>query len=96
MSYALITGASKGIGKAIAIELAKRKIPVILVARNEQLLEELSNQIKETHQVDAKFFAVDLAQPDGPQKFSFFVKSINHSSAYFGKQCRLWIKWDDE
>jgi short-subunit dehydrogenase len=38
-----------------------------LVARNEQLLEELSNQIKETHQVDAKFFAVDLAQPDDPK-----------------------------
>jgi short-subunit dehydrogenase len=77
MSYALITGASKGIGKAIAIELAKRKIPVILVARNEQLLEDLSNQIKETHQVDAKFFAVDLAQPDGPKNL---VSLLNQST----------------
>ncbi len=77
MSYALITGASKGIGKAIALELAKRKIPIILVARNEQLLEELCNQIKETHQVDARFFAVDLAQPDGPQNL---VSWLNQSS----------------
>ena len=40
MSTAIITGASKGIGKAIAEELAERKINVLLIARTESLLQE--------------------------------------------------------
>ena len=37
MSYALITGASKGIGKKIAEELAAKKVELLLVARTETL-----------------------------------------------------------
>ena len=37
MKYALITGSSKGIGLAIAEELAKRGINILLVARDEDL-----------------------------------------------------------
>ena len=38
---ALVTGASSGIGRDIARELAKRKYDVIIVARNEKALQEL-------------------------------------------------------
>lgn len=42
---AIVTGASKGIGKAIAIALAKEKAIVILAARNSELLADVKNTI---------------------------------------------------
>jgi short-subunit dehydrogenase len=64
MEYALITGASKGIGKAIAYELAGRKTNVLLVARSEELLKELAQDIKTRFGVEADYFAIDLSAPD--------------------------------
>jgi short-subunit dehydrogenase len=68
MSYALITGASKGIGKAIAIELASRDIPVLLVARNEALLQKVSAEIINTYKVEAKYLAIDLSSNTASQQ----------------------------
>ena len=66
MTYALITGASKGIGKAIAIELAKKKNNLILVARNELQLASLSAEIAKDYQVECKYFALDLSEAKAP------------------------------
>ena len=60
MDYALITGASKGIGKAIAIELASRKNNLLLIARSEDLLASLANEIHEEYGVVVQYKAVDL------------------------------------
>ena len=43
---AVVTGASSGIGKAVAIELAKNGVKVVLAARRTEELDELTNQIK--------------------------------------------------
>ena len=37
--YALVTGASRGLGKAIAIELTRRGYPTILVSRSDKVFE---------------------------------------------------------
>jgi uncharacterized protein len=61
MSFALITGASKGIGRAIALELASRKHNVLLVARSKQLLSDLCANIKKTYGVECDYLDVDLS-----------------------------------
>ncbi len=59
---AIITGASRGIGKAITQGYAEAGANVILVARNidSQLLESLKN-----HGIDAKFYPYDFSDPSG-------------------------------
>jgi uncharacterized protein len=64
MAYALVTGASKGIGKAIATELAKKGFNLLLVARNTQMLRETADEIKLRFKVDVHFLAVDLSGKD--------------------------------
>ena len=65
--YALITGASKGIGKAIASELASKGFNILLVARSEELLEKAANEITSRYRVKADWLALDLAQAEAPQ-----------------------------
>jgi 3-oxoacyl-[acyl-carrier protein] reductase len=60
---ALVTGASRGIGKAIALELAEQQIKrLILVARDRQKLAEVSAEI-EAKGVEVVTLALDLTQP---------------------------------
>lgn len=77
MSYALITGASKGIGKAIALELAKKKYNVLLVARSELALQDLCKQIEGEYQVKAFYLAKDLSEPEAPEAVLNWVKEKN-------------------
>jgi len=63
MAYALITGASSGIGRHLALELAARGLDVVLVARNDSPLQELRLEIETRHQVRATVIAIDLSVP---------------------------------
>lgn len=67
-SYALITGASKGLGKSMAEELAKRKYNLMLVARSEKELEVLSRSLSHTYNVAVTYLAIDLSLPEAAQK----------------------------
>lgn len=60
MSYALITGASKGIGKAIAEELARKGKDVLLVARDAVMLQSVCSSIESSWKVKAFYLSVDL------------------------------------
>lgn len=57
---ALITGASRGIGKATALAFAKAGIDLVLVSRTSQSLAEVSDEIAPLG-VDVQSFAVDLS-----------------------------------
>jgi short-subunit dehydrogenase len=64
MEYALITGASKGIGKAIAEELARRKFNLLLVARSGDVLGKLAAELAASYGVKTDWLALDLSAPD--------------------------------
>ena len=64
MQYALITGASKGIGKALANELAARGYNLLLVARSTDLLKDVAAQLKTKHSIQVDTLAIDLSKPD--------------------------------
>jgi short-subunit dehydrogenase len=63
-SVALVTGASSGIGREIALQLAARGHGVALVARRAPLLEELAEEVRRDHGVRAEVLACDLSDQD--------------------------------
>lgn len=60
-SWALITGASDGIGKEYALQLAARGYNILLVSRTQSKLLELSRDIASKHGVETKNLAMDFA-----------------------------------
>lgn len=73
--HALITGASCGIGKAMAIECAKKGLPVILVALPNETLQQTAGFIAEKYQVPVHSLAIDLTEEDACQKVVSWLKS---------------------
>jgi uncharacterized protein len=67
MEYALITGASKGIGRAIARELASRGYNLLLVARSEDLLQQLATELSSRNGITVDYMALDLSLNEAPQ-----------------------------
>jgi len=68
MNTTLITGASSGIGAAFARKLAARGRNVLLVARSEDKLITLCNELGRMSGIRAQYFAIDLLQPDAPEQ----------------------------
>jgi uncharacterized protein len=76
-TYAIITGASTGIGRAISLDLALRGYNVILIARNESLLAKLAEEIKTKNNVDAIAFPADLSERGTARKIYDFCTANN-------------------
>src|ERR1700693_1637502 len=72
--WALVTGASAGIGKALAEELATGGTNLVLTARRGERLEELARELAASHKIRAEVFVADLADPSGPEKILTFTQ----------------------
>ena len=60
-TWAVVTGASSGIGQSIAVELATRGLNIVLVARRQGLLDELALLLQSRFEVETKVVNLDLA-----------------------------------
>lgn len=63
---ALVTGASSGIGKALAWQFAEHGYELVLVAQNEALLQEVATEIERQHGRKAMILARDLTDERAP------------------------------
>jgi len=96
-NFALVTGASKGIGKAIAVELAMRGCNLLLTSRSKNLLDELAEKLRSDFKVDVHAFACDLSDTSAPGRLLEFCIANNLpvnilvNNAGYG----LWGKFDD-
>ena len=72
--WALVTGASAGIGKALAEELAAGGTPLVLTARRKERLEELARALTAKHNVKTEVVGADLAEASAPERIFAFTK----------------------
>lgn len=75
---ALITGASSGVGREIALILAQKGWNLILVARSQDKLEKLKNELIETYKITADYFCADLSKTTAAQEIKNFCDSKNY------------------
>ncbi len=72
--FVLVTGASAGIGEALALEFAREGNNVMLVARNQKKLAAVATTIKEQTGVEVETVAVDLSKPQAAKKIALAIK----------------------
>jgi len=75
--WALVTGASSGLGKEFAQQIASYGVNVILVARNKESLEDLSKSIRTTYKVETKIVIADLKQDNQIQSILDACQSLD-------------------
>lgn len=61
--WALVTGASEGLGREFCLQLAAAGMHLILVARRESLMTELAGQLINRHGIETRVMAADLSNP---------------------------------
>jgi 3-oxoacyl-[acyl-carrier protein] reductase len=64
---ALVAGSTQGIGKAVAIEMAKQGARLILIARNEKKLIEVRDELNAINPIGHKVIVADFSDPEGLQ-----------------------------
>ncbi|MFT6746948.1 MAG: 3-oxoacyl-[acyl-carrier protein] reductase [Glaciecola sp.] len=72
---ALITGASRGLGKALAVFFADKGFDLHLVARNSELLNEVKSELENQFSVDVNVYPCDFSNPKNTEKLAVKLSS---------------------
>jgi len=78
-NWAVVTGATAGIGEGFCDELAKRKTNLVLVSRDETKLKALSKRLEETYKIETKIVKIDFSKPVDYSEFTTRINSLNIS-----------------
>ena len=95
-SFALITGASSGIGECFARALARRGRNLVLAARSEDKLKQLVSELEDKHGIRAEVVAADLSLPNAAAQLAATLKEKNLAisllinNAAFGGRGEFW------
>ena len=92
MSTVLITGPTAGIGKSLADQMAEKGHDLLLVARRENRLKEISLELQDKYDVKVDYFVADLKDKNAPREIfnyssnifliSLFEPKIDHLNFY--------------
>ena len=94
--YALITGASSGIGECFARALARRRRDLVLVARSKERLENLARELKGSHGTETVPLAIDLSESGAARRTGEALRerqleiNLLVNNAGFGAQGEFW------
>ncbi|MBN1176012.1 SDR family oxidoreductase [Candidatus Woesearchaeota archaeon] len=80
--YALITGATSGIGLSLATIHASRKGNLIIIGQNSRKLSEVKKELETQFKIKVVAFSVDLTKPDSVKKIVTRVREQNLSVKY--------------
>jgi hypothetical protein len=75
--WAVVTGASAGLGAEFARAFAREGLSVVLAARREDRLKDLATELERDHRVGTRVVAVDLAAPDGAERLAEAVADLD-------------------
>ena len=75
--WALVTGASTGIGKELAKQVAREGLNVVLIARRENLLHDLKQEIERNHQIKIRVIAMDLLEHEAIKTLDEKTKDLD-------------------
>jgi len=68
--WALVTGASTGIGRSISEQLAQQGLNLVAVARNQSKLEILKNDLEAKYDIQVKTISEDLSKPEASSEIA--------------------------
>src|SRR5438046_2870760 len=77
MAYALVTGAAKGIGRAIAFELAAHHYNLVLVDRDSEGLFAVAGELAKKYTTDVQCLHVDLSEPGAVATILEFTEPLH-------------------
>lgn len=77
MKYTLITGASRGIGEAMARYCAEKKMNLVLIARSSEKLHELAYNLSDQYEIDVKVYVADLTEMNAQENIYNWCRENN-------------------
>ena len=86
-SWAMVAGASEGLGAAFSDRLAARGMNLLLIARRETLLHEAAERLTSAHDVEVRCLAQDLAAPNLAEVFSEATADLDIGMLVYNAAC---------